>query len=40
MKGIIFLVLWLTCATLHTIYDLKIKPFLQAKKDEWGAPID
>lgn len=40
MKGILFLVLWLTCASLHTLYDLKIKPFIRKKKDEWGYPID
>ncbi len=40
MKGMIFLVLWLTCASLHTLYDLKVKPFLQRKKDEWGTSLD
>ena len=28
MKGILFVVIWLGCATLHTLYELKIKPFL------------
>jgi hypothetical protein len=29
MEGIIFLVIWLGCASLHTLFDLKIKPFLK-----------
>jgi len=30
MKGIVFVVLWIGFATLHTLYELKIKPFLDA----------
>ncbi|OCC16537.1 hypothetical protein DBT_0354 [Dissulfuribacter thermophilus] len=36
MKGILFLIFWLGCASLHTVYDLKIKPYIQEKMDEWG----
>ncbi len=36
MDGVLFLVLWISCATLHTIYDLKVKPIVQKKLDEWG----
>ena len=34
MEGILFLVFWLGGATLHTLYDLKIKPVLQTLKEE------
>jgi hypothetical protein len=34
MDGIIFLLLWIGCASLHTYYDLKIKPALRAAADE------
>lgn len=34
MEGFTFLVLWIGCAALHTCYDLKIKPALQAAADE------
>lgn len=30
MEGILFLVFWLGCATLHTIYDLKVKPLINS----------
>ncbi len=36
MNGVLFLALWITCATLHTIYDLKVKPIVQRKLEEWG----
>lgn len=26
MEGLYFLVLWIGCALMHTLYDLKIKP--------------
>jgi hypothetical protein len=29
MEGIVFVVFWLGCAALHTLYDLKIKPLLE-----------
>ncbi len=31
MDGILFLVFWLGCAALHTLFDLKIKPLIQAE---------
>ena len=34
VEGIFFLVFWLGGATLHTVYELKIKPVLEAHKDE------
>ncbi len=34
MEGVIFLLLWLGCAALHTFYDLKIKPALRAAAEE------
>ncbi len=34
MEGIIFLVFWFGCAILHTIFDLKIKPLLEAEEEE------
>jgi hypothetical protein len=40
MKGILFVVLWLGCAALHTLYDLKIKPFLDGiGKDSTDIPL-
>jgi len=29
MEGILFLVWWLGCTSLHTLYDLKVKPQLR-----------
>lgn len=29
MEGLLFLVLWIACAALHTLYDLKVRPLLQ-----------
>ncbi len=40
MKGVIFLVLWFTFAALHTFFDLKVRPYIREKKDEWGQQID
>jgi len=34
MEGFLFLVFWLGCASLHTLYDLKVKPVLQSLKQE------
>lgn len=34
MEGILFLIFWLGGATLHTLYDLKIKPVLQSVREE------
>jgi hypothetical protein len=34
MEGILFLVFWLGCASLHTLFDLKVKPVLQAVREE------
>jgi len=34
MEGVLFLLAWFGCALLHTYYDLKIKPGLQAAADE------
>ncbi len=35
MEGLLFLVLWLGCATLHTLFDLKIKPLIRAHEEEF-----
>ena len=34
MEGILFLVFWLGGALLHTLFDIKIKPVLQAVREE------
>ncbi len=34
MEGVMFLVGWLGCAALHTLYDLKIKPLIQELGEE------
>jgi len=34
MDGILFLVFWLGCASLHTVYDLKVRPVLRAVREE------
>jgi hypothetical protein len=34
MDGLLFLVFWLGCATLHTVFDLKVKPVLRAVSEE------
>ena len=34
MDGVIFMVLWIGCAGLHTFYDLKIKPALRSDSEE------
>ncbi len=38
MEAILFLILWVGSALVHTLFDLKIKPHLmsgQSKSDEW-----
>jgi hypothetical protein len=34
MEGILFIVFWLGCASLHTLFDLKVKPVVQAVREE------
>ena len=34
MDGLLFRVFWLGCASLHTVYDLKVKPVLRAVREE------
>jgi hypothetical protein len=34
MEGILFMVFWIGSAAIHTLYDLKIKPRLQALEEE------
>ncbi len=34
MEAVIFLVFWLGGAALHTLFDVKIKPVLQAVREE------
>lgn len=34
MEGIIFLVFWLGGAALHTLFDLKVRPVVQAVQEE------
>lgn len=34
MEGVYFLVLWIGGALLHTLYDLKLKPYLKTFNDE------
>lgn len=36
MEGIYFLILWFGGALLHTLYDLKFKPFLKTFRTEPG----
>lgn len=38
MDGIYFVIFWVGSALLHTLYDLKVKPYLsegQKNRDEW-----
>ncbi len=30
MNGVLFLLVWIGCASLHTLFDLKIKPVLDS----------
>mgnify|MGYP003573589577 FL=1 len=34
MEGILFIVFWLGGAMLHTLFDLKVRPVVQALKEE------
>ncbi len=34
MEAIIFLVVWLGGAALHTLFDVRVKPVLQAVREE------
>lgn len=36
MEAIMFMLFWLVGASIHTFYDLKVKPVIQRKKDDWG----
>jgi hypothetical protein len=33
MEGLLFLIFWIGGATLHTVFDLKIKPLIQANEE-------
>ena len=33
MEGLLFLLFWIGGATLHTVFDLKIKPLIQANEE-------
>lgn len=33
MEGLLFLVFWIGGAALHTVFDLKIKPLIQANEE-------
>jgi len=34
MEGILFLAFWIGCSALHTLFDLKIKPLIQANEEK------
>ena len=34
MEGILFIVFWLGGAALHTLFDLKVRPVVEALKEE------
>ena len=34
MEGILFIVVWLGCAALHTLFDLKVRPVVQSLNEE------
>jgi hypothetical protein len=33
MEGILFLTFWLGCATVHTVFELKIKPLMDTERE-------
>lgn len=33
MEGLLFLIFWIGGAALHTVFDLKIKPLIQANEE-------
>jgi hypothetical protein len=38
MEGIFFLIIWIGSAVLHTVYELKIRPYLRNSRrnpDNW-----
>jgi hypothetical protein len=36
MEAIMFMLFWFGGTIIHTFYDLKVKPVIQRKKDDWG----
>lgn len=34
MEGVVFIVFWLGCALLHTLFDLKVRPVMEALREE------
>jgi hypothetical protein len=36
MEGIYFLIIWIGSALLHTLYELKVKPYLDTYKKDAG----
>ncbi len=34
MEGVLFLIFWLGCAGLHTLFDLKVMPALKACRED------
>lgn len=34
MERVVFLVLWIGCALLHTLYDIKVRPLLRTLRRE------
>jgi len=38
MEAILFFVIWLGGAVLHTLFDLRIKPVLQSAREESDLP--
>jgi hypothetical protein len=38
MEALVFFVIWLGGAVLHTLFDLRIKPVLQAVREESDLP--
>jgi hypothetical protein len=40
MEALLFLVIWIGCAALHTLYDLKVRPLLDGVgKDRTDIPL-
>jgi len=34
MESIYFLTIWIGCSLLHTLYDLKVKPYLEMNREK------
>ena len=34
MEGVLFIVFWLGCASLHTLFDIKVKPVVLGLREE------